>query len=110
MASQASVAGARKSRVLSGIQPSHESFHFGNYLGALRNWVAFQDDDDAFYCIGDLHALTTEPEPEALRRRTRASAAQLLAHGLDPDRCTLFEKSQVPEHRELAGCLGYVIG
>src|SRR5438067_11003689 len=101
---------ASRPRVLSGIQPSAESLHFGNYLGAVRNWVALQDDHDAYYCIVDLHALTTEPEPEALRRRTRASAAQLLALGLDPDRCTLFVQSQVPEHTELAWVLGCLTG
>ena len=68
---------AVKGRVLSGIQPTHNSFHLGNYLGALRQWVDLQKDFDAFYCVVDLHALTIEPEPAALRQRTLASTAQL---------------------------------
>ncbi|MCL6538704.1 MAG: tryptophan--tRNA ligase [Acidothermus sp.] len=88
-------------RVLSGIQPTSDSFHLGNYLGALRHWVAFQDGYDAYYCVVDLHALTNEWEPEQLRARTRVAAAQLLAIGLDPDRCTLFVQSHVPQHTEL---------
>ncbi|HTR69624.1 MAG TPA: tryptophan--tRNA ligase [Mycobacteriales bacterium] len=92
-------------RVLSGIQPTADSFHLGNYLGALRQWVALQDDHDAFYCVVDLHAITVEHEPELLRRRTRIAAAQLLAAGLDPDRCTLFVQSHVPAHAELAWVL-----
>ena len=71
-------------RVLSGIQPTADSFHLGNYLGALRQWVALQDDHDAFYCVVDLHAITVEQDPAALRRRTRVSAAQLLALGRRP--------------------------
>jgi tryptophanyl-tRNA synthetase len=97
-------------RVLSGIQPTADSFHFGNYLGALRQWVALQDTHDAFYCVVDLHAITMEQEPKLLRRRTRLSAAQLIALGLDPDRCTLFVQSQVPEHAELAWVLGCLTG
>src|SRR5690606_13407661 len=75
---------ADRPRVLSGIQPTADSFHLGNYLGALRNWVAMQDDHDAFYCVVDLHAITAGHDPALLRRRTRLSAAQLLAIGLDP--------------------------
>ncbi len=66
-------------RVLSGIQPTADSFHLGNYLGALRNWVALQDTHDAFYCVVDLHAITAGARPGWLRQRTRVSAAQLLA-------------------------------
>src|SRR5213080_4668597 len=92
----------RRPRVLSGIQPTADSFHFGNYLGALRQWVALQDTHDAFYCVVDLHAITLEqPEPALLRRRTRLAAAQLIALGLDPQRCTLFVQSHVPEHTQL---------
>src|SRR5207237_9572166 len=84
-------------RVLSGIQPTADSFHLGNYLGALRNWVAMQDGHDAFYCVVDLHAITMElPSPADLRRRTRVAAAQLLAIGIDPKRSTLFVQSHVP--------------
>ena len=74
----------RRPRVLSGIQPTSDSFHLGNYLGALQNWVALQDEFEAFYCVVDLHALTVEWEPAVLRERCRRSAAQLLAIGLDP--------------------------
>jgi tryptophanyl-tRNA synthetase len=97
-------------RVLSGIQPTADSFHLGNYLGALRNWVAMQDTHDAFYCVVDLHAITAGHEPALLRERTRVSAAQLLAVGLDPDRCTLFVQSHVPEHTQLAWVLSCLTG
>jgi tryptophanyl-tRNA synthetase len=97
-------------RVLSGIQPTADSFHLGNYLGALRNWVSLQDTHDAFYCVVDLHAITAGHDPAVLRRRTRISAAQLLALGLDPERCTLFVQSQVPEHAQLAWVLGCITG
>jgi tryptophanyl-tRNA synthetase len=97
-------------RVLSGIQPTADSFHLGNYLGAVRQWVALQDSRDAFYCVVDLHALTVPYEPEVLRRRTRVAAAQLLACGLDPERCTLFVQSQVAEHTELTWILGCLTG
>ena len=89
-------------RVLSGIQPTADSFHLGNYLGAVRNWVAMQETADAFYCVVDLHAITMGHDPVALRNRTRLSVAQLLALGLDPERCTLFVQSHVPEHAQLA--------
>ena len=97
-------------RVLSGIQPTADSFHLGNYLGAVRQWVALQDEYDAFYCVVDLHAITVPQDPQTLRRRTRVAAAQLLAAGLDPDRCTLFVQSQVREHTELAWILGCITG
>jgi len=99
-----------RQRVLSGIQPTADSFHLGNYLGALRNWVAMQDTHDTFYCVVDLHAITAGHDPAKLRARTRASAAQLLAAGLDPERCTLFVQSQVPEHAQLAWVLGCLTG
>src|SRR5438309_11269972 len=97
-------------RVLSGIQPTADSFHLGNYLGAVRNWVALQDTHDAFYCVVDLHAITAGHDPAVLRQRTRVSAAQLLALGLDPDRCTLFGPSHVPEHPQLAWVMGCITG
>jgi tryptophanyl-tRNA synthetase len=100
----------QRPRVLSGIQPTADSFHLGNYLGAVRNWVAMQDTHDAFYCVVDLHAITAGHDPQALRRRTRLSAAQLLAVGLDPERCTLFVQSHVAEHAELAWVLGCLTG
>jgi len=97
-------------RVLSGIQPTAESLHLGNYLGAVKQWVSLQDGNDAFYCIVDLHALTVEPEPAALRRRTLASAAQLLALGLDPKKCTLFVQSHIPEHNQLGWIMECLTG
>jgi tryptophanyl-tRNA synthetase len=97
-------------RVFSGIQPTADSFHLGNYLGALRQWVAMQDDHDAFYCVVDLHAITVGHDPAKLRERTRRSVAQLLAAGLDPERCTLFVQSHVAEHSQLAWILGCLTG
>src|SRR3954451_18574832 len=97
-------------RVLSGIQPTADSFHLGNYLGAVRQWVDLQDDFDAFYCAVDLHAITTEWDPAVLRQRTRVAAAQLLGAGLDPQRCTLFVQSHVPEHTQLGWVLTCLTG
>jgi tryptophanyl-tRNA synthetase len=97
-------------RVLSGIQPTADSFHLGNYLGAVRQWVALQDTHDAFYCVVDLHAITLPQDPARLRQRTRVAAAQLFAAGLDPDRCTVFVQSHVPQHPELAWVLGCLTG
>ena len=99
-----------KPRVLSGIQPTADSFHLGNYLGALRQWVALQFDHDAFYCVVDLHAITAQHDPVLLRQRTLGSVAQLLAMGLDPQQCTLFVQSHVPEHTQLAWVLGCLTG
>ena len=101
---------SQRPRVLSGIQPTADSFHLGNYLGAVRNWVAMQETHDAFYCVVDLHAITAGHNPAQLRHRTRVSAAQLLAAGLDPDRCTLFVQSHVPEHAQLAWVLSCITG
>jgi tryptophanyl-tRNA synthetase len=92
------------SRVLSGLQPSGE-LHLGNYLGAVRSWVADQAAHDAFYFIGDLHALTLEIDPDHLRARTAETALDLLAAGLDPERCTLFVQSHVPEHTQMSWLL-----
>jgi tryptophanyl-tRNA synthetase len=97
-------------RVFSGIQPTADSFHLGNYLGAVRQWVDLQESRDAIYCVVDLHAITVPYDPHALRRRTRVAAAQLLAAGLDPERCILFVQSQVPEHAELSWILGCITG
>jgi len=91
-------------RVLSGIAPSG-NFTLGNYLGALRHWVSFQNGSDAFYCVVDLHALTTEIDPADLSANTLDAALNLLAIGLDPDRCTLFVQSHVPEHTRLTWLL-----
>jgi tryptophanyl-tRNA synthetase len=88
-------------RIFSGIQPSGE-LHIGNYLGAVKNWVALQHQYESFFCIVDYHAITVAYEPEDLRRRTRDMAVSLLAAGIDPEACTLFVQSMVPEHTELA--------
>jgi tryptophanyl-tRNA synthetase len=95
-------------RVFSGIQPSGAS-HLGNYLGAQANYVSLQDRHEAIYCIVDLHALTTVHDGAALRRLTREMALDLLAVGLDPERCALFRQSDVPEHTELGWILGTVV-
>ena len=99
-----------KKRVLSGIQPTHDSFHLGNYLGALKQWVEMQDNHDAFYCVVDLHALTVETDPKLLKKRTLLSAAQLIAIGLDPTKCTLFIQSHVPAHNQLAWIFECITG
>ncbi|KAA5833613.1 tryptophan--tRNA ligase [Saccharopolyspora hirsuta] len=101
---------AARPRVLSGIQPTADSFHLGNYLGALREWVAMQDTHETFYSVVDLHAITVEQDPAQLRQRTRLSAAQLLALGIDPDRSTLFVQSHVPEHAQLSWVLECLTG
>ncbi|OXM49812.1 tryptophan--tRNA ligase [Amycolatopsis alba] len=95
----------KRPRVLSGIQPTADSFHLGNYLGALRQWVRLQDTHDTFYMVVDLHAITVEQDPKVLRERTRRSAAQLLALGVDPARSALFVQSHVPEHAQLSWVL-----
>jgi tryptophanyl-tRNA synthetase len=99
-----------KKRVLSGIQPTHDSFHLGNYLGALKQWVALQDNNDAYYCVVDLHALTVETDPKLLQKRTLLSAAQLIAIGIDPGKSTLFVQSQVPAHNQLAWVFECITG
>ncbi len=91
-------------RIFSGIQPSG-TLHVGNYLGAVRQWAATQADGDALYCIVDLHALTLDIAPDELRARTLDTAIGLLGAGLDPDVCTLFVQSHVPEHTELTWLL-----
>jgi tryptophanyl-tRNA synthetase len=101
---------APRPRVFSGIQPTADSFHLGNYLGALRYWVTLQDTHDTFYCVVDLHAITAGHDPALLRRRTRVAAAQLLAIGVDPERSTLFVQSQAPEHAQLAWILSCITG
>ena len=89
-------------RSLSGMQPTSDSLHIGNYLGALVNWVDLQDSYDAFYFVADLHALTVPTDPEVLRRRTRVTAAQFIAGGVDPQRSAVFCQSHLPQHAELA--------
>jgi len=97
-------------RVLSGIQPTADSFHFGNYLGALRQWVDLQDEHEPFFFIADLHAITVEQDPKLLRERVRRAAAQLIAMGIDPARSAIFVQSQVPAHAQLAWVLQCLTG
>ena len=96
-----------KSRVFSGIQPSGD-LHIGNYLGAIQNWVALTETYDCIYCIVDLHAVTIPYQPEQLQDRIFELAVGLLASGLDPEKCTLFVQSAVPEHAELQWLLNTV--
>lgn len=97
-------------RVLSGIQPTSDSFHLGNYLGAVKQWAELQEDFDAFYFIPDMHAITVPFDPEQLRDRTRRSIAQLLAVGVDPKRATIYAQSQVPEIAQLTWVLTCITG
>ena len=99
-----------KQRVLSGIQPTADSYHLGNYLGALKQWIDLQDEYEAFYFIPDLHAITVEQNPAELRERTVAGCAQLIALGIDPERSTLFVQSHVPAHAELTWILQCLTG
>ncbi len=100
----------RTRRVFSGVQPTSDSLHLGNALGAITNWVALQDRYDAFFGVVDLHAITIPQDPKVLRRRTLVTAAQYLALGIDPDRSTIFVQSHVPEHTQLAWALGCFTG
>ncbi|MEV1009474.1 tryptophan--tRNA ligase [Streptomyces sp. NPDC049881] len=97
-------------RVFSGIQPTAGSFHLGNYLGAVRQWVELQETYDAVYSVVDLHAATIPQDPAALRESSRLAAAQLLGAGVDPERCTLFIQSHVPEHTQLAWVINCITG
>jgi tryptophanyl-tRNA synthetase len=104
------ISGGARPRVLSGIQPTSDSFHFGNYLGATRQWVDLQRDHAPFFFIADLHAITVEQDPKALRERTLRAAAQLLAMGIDPGRSAIFVQSQVPAHAQAAWVLQCLTG
>ena len=101
---------ASRPRVLSGIQPTADSFHLGNYIGALREWVRLQETHDAYYMIADQHAITVEHDPKVLHERTLISYAQLIAIGVDPERSTLFVQSQVPEHSQLGWVMQCLTG
>jgi tryptophanyl-tRNA synthetase len=92
---------APKNRIFSGIQPTG-NLHLGNYLGAIRNWVALQEDFESIYCVVDLHAITVPQNPEQLRQSTREVTASLLAAGISPERSILFNQSRVPQHAQLA--------
>jgi tryptophanyl-tRNA synthetase len=98
-------------RVLSGIQPTSSSFHLGNYIGAVKQWVALQEGHEVFYFLADLHSLTVDPPaPDVLTDRSRAAAAQLLAAGVDPERSAVFLQSHVPGHTQLAWILECLTG
>jgi tryptophanyl-tRNA synthetase len=92
------------------MQPSSDSLHLGNYIGALSNWVTMQDEFDAFFCVVDLHAITVPQDPTELRERTRSTAAQYIAAGIDPAKSTLFIQSHVPAHAQLAWVLNTITG
>src|SRR6478736_2535766 len=109
-ATSAAATGTSRPRVLSGIQPTADSFHFGNYLGALRQWVDLQQDYQPFFFIADLHAITVEQDPKVLRERCLRAAAQLLAMGIDPDRSAIFIQSQIPAHAQLGWVLQCLAG
>lgn len=96
--------------VFSGVQPTSDSLHLGNALGAVEQWLRLQDDYDAFFCVVDLHAITVPQDPATLRKRTLVTAAQYLALGIDPARSTIFVQSHVPAHAELAWALGCFTG
>src|SRR3989304_7314727 len=89
-----------KKRLFSGIQPSGD-VHIGNYLGAIKNWVRLIDQYDCLFCIVDYHAITIEYDPKEMQRRIFNAAAVNIAAGLDPEKCTIFVQSHVPEHTEL---------
>lgn len=95
----------RKKRIFSGIQPSGE-LTLGSYMGAIKNWVALQDEYDCLYCIVDMHAITVRQDPALLRRRSVNQLAQYIACGLDPEKNIMFIQSHVPQHAELAWVLG----
>ena len=101
-------AGSR--RVFSGVQPTSDSLHLGNALGAVTQWAQLQDDHDAFFCVVDLHAITLPQDPDVLRHRTLVTAAQYLALGIDPARSIVFVQSHVPAHTQLAWVLGCFTG
>lgn len=100
----------QKPNLLSGMQPSADSLHLGNFLGALTNWVKMQDDFNAYYMIVDLHAITVPQDPKELRENTRRTAAQYLAAGIDPNKSALFVQSHVPAHAQLAWVMNCITG
>ncbi|WP_297666465.1 tryptophan--tRNA ligase [uncultured Corynebacterium sp.] len=102
---------AKKQRVVSGLQPTSDSYHLGNYLGAVKQFIQLQEDYETFYFIPDQHAITVPGySPKDLRKRTLAGVAQLLALGIDPERSTLYVQSHVPEHAQLAWVLMCITG
>lgn len=101
---------AARGRLFSGIQPTADSLHLGNVLGAVQQWVRLQHEYEALFCVVDLHAITVAQDPEELRRRTRAVVAQYVALGVDPAKSAIFVQSHVPAHAELAWVLGCLTG
>src|SRR5699024_11033647 len=101
---------AKHPRVLSGMQPSADSLHLGNYLGALVNWVKIQEAFEACYFIPELHAITVSQDPKCLVQRTRVAAAHYIAAGISPERSTLFVQSHIPEHTQLTRILTCLTG
>lgn len=99
-----------RKRVLSGIQATADSLHLGNYLGAIRHWVALQNEFEVFYFVADLHSLTVETEPAILRRRSLATTAQLIAMGVDPEQSTLFLQSHIAQHNQLGWVMECLAG
>jgi tryptophanyl-tRNA synthetase len=99
-----------KPRLFSGMQPSAESLHIGNYIGALLQWREMQETHDAVFCVVDLHAITVPQDPKLLREQTRRTAAQYIAAGIDPERSVLFVQSHVRAHAELAWVLNTITG
>jgi tryptophanyl-tRNA synthetase len=110
VAVQEAASGTARPRILSGIQPTADSFHFGNYLGALRQWVHLQEDYQPFFFVADMHAITVEQDPKLLRQRCLVAAAQLLAMGVDPNRSAVFIQSQIPAHAQLCWVLQGLTG
>jgi tryptophanyl-tRNA synthetase len=110
MSDATSTSSAARPRVLSGIQPTADSYHLGNYLGAVRQWQTLQADYEPFFFIANQHAITVEQDPKVLRRRTMVAAAQLLAAGVDPERSSIFIQSHVPEHAQLSWVLECLTG
>ena len=101
---------SNKPVLFSGMQPSSDSLHLGNYIGALSQWTKMQEEYDAFFCVVNLHAITVPQNPSELAERTRRTAAQYIAAGIDPAKSTLFVQSQVPGHAELAWVLNTITG
>ena len=110
MRQNAAMPSTRQPRSLSGMQPTSDSLHLGNYIGALVEWVKLQETHDPFYFVADLHALTVAPDPHVLRERTRVTAAQFIAGGVDPERSVLFVQSHIASHTELAWVLSTITG
>lgn len=101
---------SHKPVIFSGMQPSADSLHLGNYVGALTQWLKMQEENDCFFCVVNLHAITVPQDPQELRERTRRTAAQYIAAGIDPAKSTLFVQSDVPAHAELAWALNTLTG